>query len=110
RQRDDRRSRVTIALAVGAAAALLRLPSASRTQTSSAVALIEDRRWSTALLMRRLRFDAGAFLLIGLELVLAACSAPGSAPVPTPGAGTAPGWVLVQVPKDVPPDTYPPIE
>src|SRR5262249_52978893 len=33
RQRDDRRSRVTIALAVGAAAALLRLPSASRTQT-----------------------------------------------------------------------------
>ena len=60
--------------------------------------------------MRRLCFDTGALLLAGLELTLAACSAPGSAPVPTPGAATAPGWVLVEVPKDVPPDTYPPIE
>jgi hypothetical protein len=74
------------------------------------VALIEGRRWSTALVMRRLCFDVGALLLIGLELALTACSVPGSAPAPTPGAASAAGWVLVQVPKDVPPDTYPPIE
>src|SRR5262249_3921837 len=60
--------------------------------------------------MRRLSFNAGTPLLIGLELALGACSPPGSVPVPTPGTATATGWVLVQVPKDVPPDTYPPIE
>jgi len=60
--------------------------------------------------MRRLCFNAGALLLSGLELALAACSPPGSVQVPTPGTATATRWVLVQVPQDVPPDTYPPIE
>ena len=45
-------------------------------------------------------------LLLG-SLALASCSVPASAPV----SQAAPGrWVAVLAPKDIPPDTYPPIE
>jgi hypothetical protein len=64
--------------------------------------------------MRRfesVRFTTGMLLSMALELAFTACSLPGSRSAPTAGAPTsATGWVLVQVPKDIPADTYPPIE
>jgi hypothetical protein len=47
-----------------------------------------------------------ALLLLG-AFVLGACAAKGSTPPPQAQAGR---WVAVLAPKDIPPDTYPPIE
>lgn len=46
-----------------------------------------------------------------LGLALAGCSARGGTPAHPSGTPPVPGqWVAVLVPKDIPPDTYPPIE